>query len=467
MTTITRERLLKIQQWRETYGAGSNVILPAEEAEELARIALASLDAEPVAWTDKEELRDLRKVGFCEMFSVEPISKDADMLRVIPLYRHAQPAPEREQIRREHAEWSDKTFGNIGPVGPLKHLSKEAFEAAAVPSDPLEWADMQFLLWDAQRRTGITDEQITQAMIEKLAVNKQREWPEPKDGEPRLHIKDMPAPVAMNELLPCPFCGGKAHQITVERDDDPHFGGDVITCTECGAASHVEFGFKENLKSAWNSRAAMLKTEPAPAPVMPAELHPDTQNLAANFCTALAEKLYGAQLKYGYDADWKQDGWATQCLSHFHQHIAKGDPRDVAAYCAFMWYHGWKTESVSVPVVPEECPADISVLMASHSDSLFNDDDAQEIWSACRAAMLQSKYRDLSQPVDPQISEYEKIMLRAGWVMVPVEPTDEMIAAALDCDDVVFDSKDPAIFRVQHWEIYCAMVAAAPKQENV
>ncbi|HHJ4571879.1 TPA: hypothetical protein ACQJX9_005296 [Citrobacter farmeri] len=50
MTTITRERLLKIQQWRETYGPGSNVVLPAEEAEELARIALASLTAEPVAW---------------------------------------------------------------------------------------------------------------------------------------------------------------------------------------------------------------------------------------------------------------------------------------------------------------------------------------------------------------------------------------------------------------------------------
>ncbi|ECI0123741.1 hypothetical protein XS87_24895 [Salmonella enterica subsp. enterica] len=48
MTTITRERLLKIQHWRETYGAGSNVMLPAEEAEELARIALASLEAEPI-----------------------------------------------------------------------------------------------------------------------------------------------------------------------------------------------------------------------------------------------------------------------------------------------------------------------------------------------------------------------------------------------------------------------------------
>ncbi|MEG2269044.1 MAG: DUF550 domain-containing protein, partial [Acinetobacter sp.] len=33
---------------------------------------------------------------------------------------------ERERIRREHAEWSDATFGNVGPVGPLKHLSKEA-----------------------------------------------------------------------------------------------------------------------------------------------------------------------------------------------------------------------------------------------------------------------------------------------------------------------------------------------------
>ena len=51
MTTITRERLLTIKQWRETYGPGSNVVLPAEEAEELARIALVSLEAEPVSQT--------------------------------------------------------------------------------------------------------------------------------------------------------------------------------------------------------------------------------------------------------------------------------------------------------------------------------------------------------------------------------------------------------------------------------
>lgn len=106
----------------------------------------------------------------------------------------------REQIRREHAAWSLTTFGDVGPVGPLKHLSKEALEAAAEPSDLSEWADMQFLLWDAQRRAGISDEQITQAMVEKLVINKQREWPEPKDGEPRLHIKEQPAPVTPDGL---------------------------------------------------------------------------------------------------------------------------------------------------------------------------------------------------------------------------------------------------------------------------
>lgn len=140
MTTITKERLLTIKQWRETYGPGSNVVLPAEEAEELARIALASL--------------------------------------------------EREQIRHEHVKWSDSTFGCVGPIGPLKLLSKEALEAAAEPDDLSEWADMQFLLWDAQRRAGISDAEITAAMENKLKINMERQWPEPKDGEPRLHIKE-------------------------------------------------------------------------------------------------------------------------------------------------------------------------------------------------------------------------------------------------------------------------------------
>ncbi|EAW1057327.1 hypothetical protein BJN50_16740 [Salmonella enterica] len=96
------------------------------------------------------------------------------------------------------------------------------------------------------------------------------------------------------------------------------------------------------------------------------------------------------------------------------------------------------------PVVPEEMPKGlaaqiVSLLAHNIGDKLL----AQKIWNACRAVMLQ-----------------------AGWVMVPVEPTDEMIAAAMECDDVVFDSKDPTAFCVQFREIYCAMVDTAPKPEQ-
>lgn len=76
---LTRERLEKIKSWRETYGAGSNVMLPAEEAEELARMALAAMDSEPVAYIDKQ---------WTLVYYVPPMSmglKIGDKL-----YRHAQ-----------------------------------------------------------------------------------------------------------------------------------------------------------------------------------------------------------------------------------------------------------------------------------------------------------------------------------------------------------------------------------------
>ncbi|HBW4478644.1 TPA: DUF550 domain-containing protein [Klebsiella pneumoniae] len=175
-------------KWTNVRGA-QDLLAAADGLRELQERRKAAMDSEPVAWTWHYREQWLVTNDKCR---AEFVAKDGDVA-VLPLYRHAQPAPERDQVRIAHAEWSQATFGNVGPVGPLKHLSKEALEAAAEPGDLSEWADMQFLLWDAQRRAGITDEQITQAMIEKLAVNKQRSWPEPKDGEPRLHINEQPA----------------------------------------------------------------------------------------------------------------------------------------------------------------------------------------------------------------------------------------------------------------------------------
>lgn len=171
--------------------------------------------------------------------------RDPAIFEIRELVRIALASLEREQIRREHAEWSDATFGNVGPVGPLKHLSKEALEAAADPSDPLEWADMQFLLWDAQRRAGITDKQITWAMVEKLEVNKKREWPEPKDGEPRLHIKEQPAPVV-------------PESISVRQAIYALESADCVTT------------IAQAYKMGWNAcRAAMLQCADSNSPVIP------------------------------------------------------------------------------------------------------------------------------------------------------------------------------------------------------
>lgn len=196
-STITRERVEELASGQ----SGFNLrIATLEESQQLARMALAAMDSEPVAFTEKHEISNMHATGLYLRAWPADRARNAVEGYTIPLYRHAPPAPERDQVRREHAEWSQATFGNVGPVGPLKHLSKEALEAAEQPGDLSEWADMQFLLWDAQRRAGITDAQITQAMIEKLAVNKQRSWPEPKDGEPRLHIKEQPAPVVPEDV---------------------------------------------------------------------------------------------------------------------------------------------------------------------------------------------------------------------------------------------------------------------------
>ncbi|MFE1281586.1 DUF551 domain-containing protein [Klebsiella aerogenes] len=97
-STITRERLEKIKSWRETYGAGSNVMLPAEEAEKLALIALAAMDSEPVAYIiqDKYE-REMGAEGHLSRSHVSKYVSQEDIneheITCTSLYRHAQPAP--------------------------------------------------------------------------------------------------------------------------------------------------------------------------------------------------------------------------------------------------------------------------------------------------------------------------------------------------------------------------------------
>jgi hypothetical protein len=72
-------------------------------------------------------------------------------------------------------------------------------------------------------------------------------------------------------------------------------------------------------------------------------LHPKTAELVCRFSVALAEKLLAAEVKYGYSDGWLSPDWMDECRAKLLEHVEKGDPRDVAAYCAFLWHHGEKT----------------------------------------------------------------------------------------------------------------------------
>lgn len=81
-------------------------------------------------------------------------------------------------------------------------------------------------------------------------------------------------------------------------------------------------------------------------------------------------------------------------------------------------------------------------------------DDGSMFMSSDELAALRRKIAELrtAQPVSQ------------GCKLVPVEPTEEMIAAAMNCDDVEFNSDET--FCVNFDNIYRAMIAAAPEGGN-
>ncbi|EAZ4212188.1 hypothetical protein CS183_07290 [Salmonella enterica] len=113
MTTITREEVKAfIEQIESDLSNGWEAQIFELK---LARIALASLDAEPVAWTSEGALAEV----YCgETGVIGPKYIVGD----IPLYRHAQPAPVVPE---------EKTMPN--------HLSMYAVDAVAAIAEVRGW----------------------------------------------------------------------------------------------------------------------------------------------------------------------------------------------------------------------------------------------------------------------------------------------------------------------------------------
>jgi len=78
---------------------------------------------------------------------------------------------------------------------------------------------------------------------------------------------------------------------------------------------------------------------------IPITLHPDTAKLVIRFASALAAKLRKAEIKYGFENHWQEVDWMDECRAKLREHLEKGDPLDVANFCAFLWHHNESTTS--------------------------------------------------------------------------------------------------------------------------
>ncbi|HFE2689503.1 TPA: DUF551 domain-containing protein [Klebsiella quasipneumoniae subsp. similipneumoniae] len=131
-----------------------------------------------------------------------------------------------------------------------------------------------------------------------------------------------------------------------------------------------------------------------------------------------------------------KDDWYDDCLQSLFEHIEKGDPRDVAAYCAFMWYHGWKTEAVQPSPEVQKPISDRQTIVALEGAGAATPIGLAHKMrcDSCRAAMLaaapQSPGGDHATvpgkwiPVSEQMPEVGDIVLAAMGGAVIVSETE-------------------------------------------
>lgn len=94
-----------------------------------------------------------------------------------------------QKLQDDIGLFADVAFENSTARAKALHLAEEAVEAADDPSDILEWADCMILLLDGARKAGFTTQDVYQAVLRKMEINKTRQWgARDKDGIVR-HVK--------------------------------------------------------------------------------------------------------------------------------------------------------------------------------------------------------------------------------------------------------------------------------------
>jgi len=91
-------------------------------------------------------------------------------------------------------KWQEETFGKQNPLPKLSHLNEEIKELindikTGSKNKRLEWADCFILLFGGAHSDGMTFEDISNAVSEKMEINRKRKWGKPDINGVQSHIK--------------------------------------------------------------------------------------------------------------------------------------------------------------------------------------------------------------------------------------------------------------------------------------
>lgn len=209
--------------------------------------------------------------------------------------------------------------------------------------------------------------------------------------------------------------------------DDYHFTEEELDCIIAGDMFTPRQGaimareLQERRKAAMDSEPVILYRQVNPTNGMKtywAELHPEEFRHLKQYADENAEfmTLYRhaqpALIPYAWSYDWAccvtcegpQDFEPIiECEPPPQWAIDDGRVKNLITL-----YRHAQSAPVVQKVAAGDCPAFIK----------YDVTDVDEAWArgfnACRAAMLHGNHRDLSQPTDPQVAEYEQIMVQAG-----------------------------------------------------
>jgi len=282
---LSRERLEKIASWREKFGADHNVMLPAEEAEAMARMLLAGMDSKPVG---EVVLGDYDDCG------------DYPDAKVVCIAAQGQ------------ADWNNFRNGTKLYIAPPAQQPELTVWYGSMPESngKTNWTAILHRKGEGRCFDGFTIDRSEYPGRVRYAADRVRyligELPERPhlldyDGDEHSGYAAPPAPVAVPDVA--------ALRIIFEK----WFAADCAFDGSPSATEEDNLAWKEGYWHVWKAcRAAMLKAGPVTGWIKCSERMPEE---GGRYWCYVEEQNSLGKSHYQWNCSWNGDEWSDKALT--------------------------------------------------------------------------------------------------------------------------------------------------------